>query len=58
MKIAVNILNSTEDAEECVNDAYLGAWNSIPPNKPNPLLPYLARITRNVAHKRYEYKKA
>ncbi len=42
-----NILNSRQDAEECVNDAYLGAWNAIPPARPNPLLSYVAKIVRN-----------
>ena len=37
MKIARSILNDHQDAEECVNDAYLGAWNSIPPQSPDPL---------------------
>lgn len=57
-KIAVNILNNVEDAEECVNDAYLGAWNSIPPQKPNPLVTYICKITRNVALKKYRYNTA
>lgn len=41
-KISMNILNSRQDAEECVNDSYLGAWNAIPPKRPNPLLSYPA----------------
>ena len=53
LKIAENILKSKEDAEECVNDAYLGAWNSIPPQNPNPLLSYVCRIVRNLAIKKY-----
>ena len=32
--IAMNILQNKQDAEECVNDAYLNAWNSIPPQRP------------------------
>ena len=36
-----------ETAEECVNDAYLGAWNSIPPQSPDPLRAYICRIVRN-----------
>ena len=43
----------TEAAEECVNDAYLGVWNTIPPQHPNPLLTYLCRIVRNRSIKRY-----
>ncbi len=57
-KIAFNILNNLEDAEECVNDTYLGAWNSIPPQKPNPLSTYVCKITRNIALKRYRYNTA
>ncbi len=52
-KIAFNILNNAQDAEECVNDAYLGAWNTIPPQSPNPLLSYVCRIVRNLAIKKY-----
>ena len=37
-KLSYNILNSCQDAEECVNDAYLGTWNAIPPTRPSPLL--------------------
>ena len=44
--IAFNILANHEDAEECVNDTYLGAWNSMPDNRPSVLAPYLAKITR------------
>lgn len=47
MKIARSILNDHQDAEECVNDAYLGAWNSIPPQSPDPLRAYICRIVRN-----------
>lgn len=51
--IAANILGNTEDAEECVNDTYLAVWNTIPPQKPNPLRTYLCKITRNIAVTRY-----
>jgi len=53
LKVAFNILNNTEDSEECVNEAYLGAWNTIPPQNPNPLLSYVCRIVRNLAVKKY-----
>ena len=46
---ALNILNSTEDAEECVNDTYLAIWNAIPPAKPDPLAPYVYRTGKNIA---------
>lgn len=52
-KVAINILNNTLDAEECVNDAYLGAWNTIPPQRPNPLLTYICRIVRNLSITKY-----
>ena len=47
--IAYNIMRDHPDSEECLNDTYLGAWNTIPPNKPNPLLVFLSKITRNVS---------
>ena len=53
IKIAKNILNNKLDAEECVNDAFLGAWNTIPPQNPNPLLTYISRIVRNLSIKKY-----
>ena len=52
--IAYNILRNKEDAEECANDTYLGAWNSIPPQRPNRLSIYLGKITRNLALNRYK----
>ena len=56
MKVAMNALGSAPDAEECVNDAYLGLWNAIPPAKPNPLLPFACRIVRNKSIDRYNSK--
>lgn len=47
--VAKNILGSPEDAEECVNDTLDAVWSRIPPAKPDPLLPYVLRITRNIA---------
>ena len=52
-KVARNILNNDLDAEECVNDAYLGAWNTIPPQRPDPLLTYICRIVRNLSTTKY-----
>lgn len=52
-RIGRNILNSDRDGEECVNDAYLAAWNTIPPQRPEPLLTYLCKIVRNQAVARY-----
>ncbi|MDR0671194.1 MAG: sigma-70 family RNA polymerase sigma factor [Oscillospiraceae bacterium] len=53
-RIAVNILHSAEDAEECVNETWLRAWNAIPPARPGKLTAFLGRITRNLALDRYE----
>ena len=49
IKIAYNILNDTEDSRESVNDTYLKAWNSMPPNKPTVLKTYLGKITRQIS---------
>lgn len=49
MKIAENITGSREDAEECVNDALMRAWENIPPNRPEMLSTYLGKLTRNLA---------
>ncbi len=52
-KIARNILKNDLDAEECVNDAYLAVWNTVPPQRPNPLKTYVLRIVRNIAIAKY-----
>jgi RNA polymerase sigma-70 factor (ECF subfamily) len=57
-RIAGNILSDRQDAEECVNDAYLAVWNTVPPEKPDPLLNYVCRIVRNLAVKRYHFNTA
>ena len=49
MKIAENITGSREDAEECVNDALLNAWESIPPKRPELFSAYIGKLTRNLA---------
>lgn len=56
--IANNILHNKEDVEECINDTYLCAWNSIPPNKPERLAVYLGKITRNLSLNRVKYYSA
>ena len=53
LKIAFNILGNMEDAEECVNDAFLVLWNNIPPENPSPLITYLLKVVRNTSLKRY-----
>ena len=57
-KLSYNIVNDRQDAEECVNDAYLGAWNAIPPVKPDPLLTYICKIVRNISLNLYHRKEA
>ncbi len=57
-KLSYNILNNRQDAEECVNDAYLGAWKAIPPTMPNPLQAYICKIVRNISLKLYYRKEA
>lgn len=52
--IANNILHDTLDAEECVNDTYLGAWNTMPKNRPQNLTHYLGRMTRWIALNRLD----
>ena len=47
--IARGILNNHEDSEECVNEALMRAWESIPPKKPQSLCAFLGRITKNIA---------
>ena len=56
--VAYNVLHSHEDAEECVNDTYIRAWDSIPPKKPSRLSTFLAKITRNLALDRIDYYNA
>ena len=56
--IAYNILRDYEDAEECVNDTWLRAWNAIPPERPARLGAWLSTVTRRLALSRYEKKTA
>lgn len=52
--VAYNILHSREDAEECVNDTWLRAWESIPPQRPERLSTYLGKLCRNLSLNRYK----
>lgn len=47
--VAYHILSSHHDAEECVNDTYMRAWRTMPPQRPSRLASFLGRITRNLA---------
>lgn len=51
--IAFNILSNNEDAEEIVNDTYLKVWNRVPPDRPDPLKPYVGMISRQLAFNVY-----
>ena len=53
MVVAKNILHDVLDCEECLNDTYIGAWNSMPPSKPNLLRAFLTTIMRRTAINRY-----
>ena len=52
-RISLNILSNHEDSEECVNDTYEKAWNTMPPHHPNCLSAFLGRITRNLSINRW-----
>ena len=52
-RVAHNILQNPQDAEECVNDTYLRAWNAIPPHRPSRLAVFLGKIARRLALDRY-----
>lgn len=56
--IAMEILHDAEDAEEIVNDTYLKAWSSIPPERPDPLKAFLGRMTRQLSINRLKQNKA
>jgi RNA polymerase sigma-70 factor (ECF subfamily) len=56
--IAFQILQSPEDAQECVNDTYWKAWQSIPPHRPTRLATYLGKITRNLSIDRRKQRNA
>lgn len=52
-RLARNILPSDQDAQECVNDTYLALWNTIPPQRPEPLAPYVLRLCKNISVSRF-----
>ena len=56
--IARSILDSEEDAEECVNDAWFKLWNAIPPQRPAQLSAFLGKIVRNLALDRFQRTRA
>ena len=56
--LSQKILYNQEDSEECVNDTYHAAWNTIPPKKPEFFFAYLAKIARNFCFGKLDYQKA
>lgn len=56
--ISRNITGSESDAEECVNDTYLAAWNRIPPTRPNNYFAWLCRVVRNLSYNVFHKNKA
>ncbi len=56
--VALRILRSREDAEECVNDTYLSVWNSVPPRRPDNFRAFICKITRNLSLSRVKYNSA
>ena len=57
-RLAEQLLESRQDAEECVNDTWWNAWNAIPPEWPAHLPAYLARVCRNLALDRLDRRNA
>lgn len=57
MHIALNILADRQDAEECVNDTWLRAWNHIPPDRPRSMAAYLGTVVRNLAINRWRARR-
>ncbi len=56
--VSYNILQNREDAEECVNDTWLGAWNTMPPHRPTRLSVFLGKITRHLSLNRLKLQDA
>ena len=58
LAVARNICPEPGDAEECLNDALLATWNSIPPQEPEDLKTYLGKLTRERAIDRWREARA
>lgn len=56
--IARRVVGNDEDARECVNDAFLDAWNAIPPHCPAVLRTFLGKLTRRVSIDRWRAAQA
>lgn len=57
IQIAYNITRDYEDAEECVDDAYMSIWNLIPPERPDNLRAYVVKVLRNVSVNKYKHNR-
>ncbi|WP_295086117.1 RNA polymerase sigma factor [Ruminococcus sp.] len=57
-RLAFNILKRREDSEECVNDTFMKAWNSIPPDRPTHFSAYLCQIVKRIALSKFRYNTA
>ncbi|MBQ7700179.1 MAG: RNA polymerase sigma factor [Clostridia bacterium] len=57
-RVSYGITGDKRDAEECVNDAYLSVWNSVPPKRPDNLFAYLCETVRRVSLTKYRYNTA
>ena len=55
--VSYGILRSSHDAEECVDDTYMSAWRSIPPQRPTYFSAFLSKIARNISLNRYNQNK-
>jgi len=51
--LAMNVLDSREDAQECVSDTYFATWNALPPNRPAHLMAFLGKLTRRISIDRW-----
>lgn len=58
LALSSNILRNREDAQECVSDTYLKAWDTIPPTRPAHLYAYLARLCRNFSFGKLDWNNA
>lgn len=58
ISVAGELLDNDQDVEECLNDAYFGVWNAIPPTRPESLRGFTCRILRNCAIKRFQANRA
>jgi RNA polymerase sigma-70 factor (ECF subfamily) len=57
-QLSMNILHNHEDAQECINDTYHAAWNTLPPQKPDFFFAYIAKLARNFSFDKYDYNHA